>query len=449
MYCKKCGTQVEEGRNFCPNCGSPINSNPSVNDEEAKSPDDVNIQKNVSSKPKSGKLPMIIGIVAVLVLAVFVGGFALKDLFIKKDPASRTLGAFTKISSADAVDSTTELKLKVQGASDENVMVKDILEGMSIKLTTKAKKKTNEMSMNLALLYKNSTIVDMNMYADKDQFIISSKDLLDKPVYASYKDLQKLSSENSSASSFDVSKYENLFNLKDDKDYKKLSESYADFFQKTLKDYVKETGKADVKVNEGSKAETINCNEITLDMNSQFIKQFVTQLLTKVSTDSDLKAFANKEFSKFYDEAQKNGDLDKIEKGKDEIKAAKDNFSSQWDEAMTQIKSNLSDIENQLSSLNFKATAKLRLDNKDRLRELYFETGLGDILNKVTSSTSETKASLIVDTVYNSYDNVDISKPSTSGGINLAAADEEELQSMGEDITQKLESIIASKLGVQ
>ncbi len=26
MYCKNCGTELEEGQKFCPNCGTPVNS---------------------------------------------------------------------------------------------------------------------------------------------------------------------------------------------------------------------------------------------------------------------------------------------------------------------------------------------------------------------------------------------------------------------------------------
>lgn len=37
MYCKKCGTKLEEGQQVCLNCGTLVDDNAAVNDSNAKS----------------------------------------------------------------------------------------------------------------------------------------------------------------------------------------------------------------------------------------------------------------------------------------------------------------------------------------------------------------------------------------------------------------------------
>ncbi len=58
MLCAKCGMKVEEGTDFCPNCGSPMNAGNT---------------NAVNKAPKqNNKLPMIIGIVVAVIVFVVV-----------------------------------------------------------------------------------------------------------------------------------------------------------------------------------------------------------------------------------------------------------------------------------------------------------------------------------------------------------------------------------------
>ena len=76
MFCKKCGTQLNENANFCAVCGTPVGANlnqaqPAQQAEPFAQAQPAVQQWNPTMKPKKSKTPLILGLVgAVLALVI-------------------------------------------------------------------------------------------------------------------------------------------------------------------------------------------------------------------------------------------------------------------------------------------------------------------------------------------------------------------------------------------
>ena len=64
-YCSKCGTQLSDGTNFCPKCGTPCDSSFSQSAGE----------NGVVEQKKSSKVPIKVLLSVILVIALIVGGW--------------------------------------------------------------------------------------------------------------------------------------------------------------------------------------------------------------------------------------------------------------------------------------------------------------------------------------------------------------------------------------
>ncbi|MDP4089492.1 MAG: zinc ribbon domain-containing protein [Bacillota bacterium] len=404
-----------------------------------------------SPVPKSKK-PVFVAILAVvLVIALLTGSYFTfgKQLLAKKDPVNKTINSVTNIKDATAVDSETVIKVKLNGASGDNVLVKSLAEDMAVKVNSKYNKDKSQADIKFAFVMKDQSLADIDMYVDQDIVVISSEGLLDKPLYFNMKDIQKLAEEQGQdVPSFNYKDYEPLLkNLDKSSNYKAMSSDYRKFFEDVLKEFTKKTGTVDVKVVENGKERTIKCDESTITIDENFIKKVVVGLLDKASTDKNLKALIKEKADEFYKVAEKNGDLEKFGITADSYKEAMSQFDSSWDEAMTQLKDNMGQVEDQLSSLKFNSTAKFKVDSDNRLRQVTYEVDAGSAIGQAVNMEG-LSGSLIIETTFNAYDgDVKISKPSTSGAKNLAEMSEYDLMNLMSGIEEKAQKIFGSNFG--
>ena len=479
MFCEKCGAQLEAGARFCSVCGYAANNGQTnqqtqptqqfnYNTEQGNmnyssdlgnqgytnnfNNNGYNPQMQPSPMPKSKKAPVIVGLLAVLaIVALFTGLYLTVGKNMLASPTKKTMTAVTNLSKVNAVDMTTELRLKLNGASGENILIKDMAEGISIKIGGKYDKDKEQGVFDLALVYKKQSIVDMKAYVDKDIVVITSDELLEEPLYADIKELEKLAGSDFTSASFDMDKlapYQDFIKgLEKDSDYKAVSKTYGDFFEEVLKEFTKKAGSVDVTVIEGGKEKTIKTDEIVMTIDDAFIKKVVKGLLEKVSEDKNLKALIKDKAQDFYDIAEKNGDLEDMDLDEESFKEAMEDFDAKWDEAMEEIKSNLDDMDAELADLKFNSTAKFRVDSKNRLRQLTYEVEAGELMGEAMGMPG-LSGSVIIETTFNAFDgDVKIEKPSTNGAKNLAEMDEYEMMSIMGAITEKLQRVIMSQFG--
>ena len=479
MFCEKCGAQLEAGARFCSVCGYAVNNGQTsqqaqptqqygYNEEQNNmnynsgfgnqgydnnfSNNGFNPQMQPSPMPKSKKAPVIVGLLAVLAIAALLSGLYLtvgKNLFAT--PTKKTMTAVTNLSKAKAVDMTTELKLKLNGAAGENILIKDMAEGIAVKIGGKYDKDKEQGVFDLALVYKKQAIVNMNAYVDKDVMIITSDELLDEPLYANIKELEKLSGSDFTSTSFDMEKlapYQEFFKgLEKDSNYKAVAKNYGNFFEEVLKEFTKKNGSVEVTVVEGGKEKILKADEIEMTIDDAFIKKVVKGLLEKVSVDNNLKALIKDKAQEVYDIAEKNGDLENMDLDAESFKETMENFDSNWDEAMEELKNSLAEMDEELADLQFNSTAKFKVDSKNRLRQLTYEVEAGELMGEAMGMPG-LSGSVIIETTFNAFDgDVKIEKPSTNGAKNLAEMDEYEMMNIMGSITEKLQRVIMSQFG--
>ena len=77
MYCKKCGTEMQDDVLFCPNCGAEVS--PTTSQSEQSSKDDNKQQKGTNVKKPIQKRWWFWAIIGVVVLTIFIGLFGSGD----------------------------------------------------------------------------------------------------------------------------------------------------------------------------------------------------------------------------------------------------------------------------------------------------------------------------------------------------------------------------------
>ncbi len=448
MFCDKCGTPLNEGDKFCTACGNSVGAQVQEQQNYGGSSDTVWKGVSVSAKPKSRR-PLYFGIIAVVVVvALFTVSYFTfgKNLFAS--PARKTLISVAKVAGADAVDSETVIKLKLNGASGENLLLKSIAEDLALKINSKSDKAKSQGEFKLSLVMKKQTIMDIDIYANQDIVVINSQGLLDKPLYLNTKDVNKLTGQEASENSkVDLKKYEGFFkDLSKSSDYRSVVKNYGTFFEDVLGDFTQKTGSTDVNIVENGKQRTIKCNETTVTIDENFVKKVVKGLLERISADTKLKALVKEKVNEFYKLAEKNGDLEKFQLDSDTFKENLKNFDTEWNKAMEQLKSNLNNIDKELSALKLNSTAKFKMDSNNRLRQLTYEIDGGSTIGDAFGMPG-LSGSVVMETTFNAFNgDVKLSKPSTDGAQNMAEMDEYELMDLMGRIQDKLQSILGSSL---
>ncbi|WP_139903846.1 zinc ribbon domain-containing protein [Clostridium thermarum] len=265
MFCEKCGAQLQADAKFCTVCGYAVNNgqtpdsvdnnttqqsayNPGMNNTAYNNEgldfsvnnnsfvdDGFGAQMQPAPIPKSKKTPVLAGLFAALaVIAVLAGLYLTLGRKLFATPADKTMQALKNLTKIEAVDVATELKLKLEGSSSENILVKDVIEGMAIRVGGKYDQNKKQGAFDIALNFKKVPVVELKAYMDEDVVIIQSEQLLDEPLYASLEDLEELAGEDLSGMSptmtIDMDQfaaYEKFIEeIQEDSRYKTVSKNY-------------------------------------------------------------------------------------------------------------------------------------------------------------------------------------------------------------------------------
>lgn len=448
MFCDKCGSPLNDGDKFCTACGNSVKAEGQEQQNYWGNSNPVWNGVSVSAKPKSRK-PLHFGIIAVVVVVSLLTGSYFtfgKNLFAS--PARKTFISMAKVAGADAVDSETVIKLKLNGASGENLLLKSIADDLALKINSKSDKAKSQGEFKFSLVMKKQTILDVDIYANQDIVVINSQGLLDKPLYLNTKDVNKLTGQETSENSkVDLKKYESFFkDLSKSSDYKAVVKKYSTFFEDVLGDFTQKTGATDVNIVENGKERTIKCDETTVTIDENFVKKVVKGLLERVSTDNKLKALVKDKVNEFYKLAEKNGDLEKFQLDSDTFKESLKNFDTEWDKAMEELKSNLDNMDKELSALKLNSTAKFKIDSNNRLRQLTYDIDGGSTIGSAFGMPG-VSGSVVIETTFNAFNgDVKLNKPSTDGAQNMAEMDQYELMDLMGRIQDKLQNILGSSL---
>lgn len=389
----------------------------------------------------------IVVLLVVLSVGYFTVGFV-KSYLIRKDPLAWAAYGATKASTANTMNTTskTTLKVTLPDSDYSNEQFAKFANDMSLKTTTIYDKNAGQTYYDMDILYKGQEFIDSKIYTDKQGLIISSPSLYSQNVYINWKDVNKLSnkynSQNTTNGSVDTDKYKELFNFNDSDNFKKVQPIYMDFLSKKLNTYFTKGGTSDVVITESGNSKTIKCDNLTFNINSDQAIAIYKQLLTKAADDPNVKALVKEKFKQFFDIVSKNNDYKKFNMTKDDAKKFLSDFDKNYSDFTKKVKAfDTSDAES-----NGKASLKyvLKFDSDNTIRGTHSDINI----SSDGSENSATKVIISTDSTVNSINKkVDINKLSRDGAVNLATADNEKLQSIGENIIQNLQKVVVKKIG--
>ncbi|HEX9062242.1 MAG TPA: DUF6583 family protein, partial [Clostridia bacterium] len=331
MICEKCRNIIDESVGRCPVCGFEVQD--SVNETEESNMEDTAgvrellrhegnetvLEKYREAGKQKSKLPVIIGTVAVLILFISFGVYALKsDLF--KTPKQIYLSAEGEniMSSFDSVntsykeyygkyvqsltekpyESNAEYSMKVnvdsmQGIDNEMAKnISDLIGSAKFNVNSKVNVPKNQSNSNMAIYLKGTKLIDANILQDSSRLSFSVPSFYDKylvldfgndklnerlgiPAGSKYKFPKKILSFNDvvGAVKFDKTKCEGLL-----RNYGKiLGDNIND------KQFVREKG-VDYKINDIS----IKADKITISLDEKTANNLLLKLIDAAQKDDDL-----------------------------------------------------------------------------------------------------------------------------------------------------------------
>lgn len=395
-----------------------------------------------SAKPKSKKSGLFIGISAALALIaglVCLFLFVIKPRLANRKPAAKTVTAFTKLADYEAIDMTAKLKLKADGVQGA------VFDDFAIVVNSKANKKSKSGTLDLGVNFKDSSIASVSIYYDEEVVILRSDELFEDTLYFNIEDLEDILDEAGidglgNVSDIDTSALTKFGeSLEKDKNYKTVSERYEKFFKTTLDQFIKDNGKVEVKVVEGGKEKAVKCQEYAITIDQKFITTIISGLLKEISQDKELKALVKAKLPDLLEAINNTEGFEAYGIDADDLDEALESFDEEWDKAMEQLKESLDskEIEEEFEDMDFSSDVVLRIDDKNRLRQLSLELDMEDSISELG------EASVVFELTFNAFDkDVKINKPSTDDAVDLSEMDELELYDFIGEIEENIESIV-------
>lgn len=449
MYCNKCGAKLDDDSKFCSICGNAVYGN--VQNQHG-----INIENRVKKSSASIKskerrtflsAPKLLGIVLLIGIIVFLSVSTIKNFVIRGNPVNRTLYGFNKLLKANSIDSTTDFKVKLTDSKNMDKKQKDIYENFTIRINAKSNKKTKEVAMDAAFIYKDQSILSAKAYTDGKNVVLSMPDLYSKTIYFKIEDINKVINESNKSGSIKIETYKDVYDLKKSKYGKAVMSDYYNFLKDNLKEYYEKGSKTTVKLKNGQKTYPASCDQLIFNIDSSELTAVMEKLIDKVTSDKKLKELVREKATKFLEIAEKNNDLEKFNISKESVKDFKSSFDKDWDKAMKETKEDKS-YKEELKSSGFELKSSFKFDSKNNLRQMTYEIGSSSQADPLDLGI-RAKYNIIAETTFNAInESVKIDKLKTSNGIDFAGISDSQKNQITLEMESKLETIMLKNLGL-
>lgn len=378
MYCKNCGSKIENGNKFCFNCGEKVddvfiekdvqengiddntsinneglmnsndeknmisnnnieNTNSKILEQDNKLSNDINqnvisdnnnnINQSVSSvKPKgknNKKIVILVSCIIGFLILITIGVLIVKNLFITPKNifmtgVKKTSNLLTNPLNKDYNDISFDFNIKTN--TKEQNQIYDILNKINIKGELKEDRTNKKLNYNFLLDYDKSNLINLDFYANDKTVYLNIKDLYDKTIKADF---------NSSELFEDNSEYINAYN--------NVINEITNAIDKSLKDKYFSSSKKNIDINGKKQKLTQNQLKINNENLKQIENDFLSYLYESKNFSKDVVTILNKSSNK----KTKEEDIKKY------INEAKDGLNNKEIDAAVGAKDSLTEKENQ------------------------------------------------------------------------------------------------------
>lgn len=435
-YCTKCGVQNEDDSKFCYKCGQ-------------EKPEQVyegdNTATTVAEKKSDKNKTKIIG--AIIVAAVAIIAFALisfaKDYMITKDPINRIFYGYSKLYEADTIDTDVNISLEFveyPDQSDANIYL-PLLEDLDIDFNMKADNKDNKFIGKINLNFDGNSIIDSDIYGDKEVFAFNIPFLLEEWVYIDY---EKVYSNNGNIDYDEISEkqeaYSELLEFDNIDNWKEVKKDYGTFMSDILNKYVeKENEKVTVELLVEGETKTIDCEEVVVNMEVKDLFTIYLELLEKAKNDERIKEILIYKLNQFLELAKENGDADLMAVDGYELEEIIKALDEEYDYIIEELIKEIEFVKDglQYEEAELYITWRFRFDNNHILRNLLADIIIeqNDPYYTENDFTMKLKSNMVVNSI---NEKTDINKPDLSGGYDFASDPEGVSQKIEQDMQYNL-----------
>lgn len=477
-FCRKCGNKLQKDSTRCHTCGTESekihngqissvtdnekilkeyynvhskNSNDEYDYKHKEEPLEFFKNINFIKKHKQNKIMLVVILLLIVIGASLIKN-PIKNLFIRRDKVNWLMYAANRYNELNTVESESDFKIKFKLQSQEDVNYKNIEDAMeqcTLKLNTKTDKNTSERYSKASLIYKNKSILNAEIYSNKEYVAISAPQLYEHTMYIKLQDINRLVEEDNkqnnitskkNSESVDLKKYENVFQLKNSQYYNNVEKGYRELFHKTMNDYLTEGDEVKLTVKDNGEQKTVKCDEVVLNLDNERIIKILKTFLQKISKDENLKLLIKEKEFQFLNIAEKNKELNKFDLSKEKVANIKTNFDSNYDSVMKRI-GQVEKVDNKVSNEKINGLTKIRMDSKNNIRGFQSEFSIDN---------EKTCFNFISNTVINSINSkLDIKKIPKDGSKDMSKLTLDEKNDITEKINKNWEKFIEQKLNIK
>ncbi|MDQ2088117.1 hypothetical protein RBH29_16950 [Herbivorax sp. ANBcel31] len=308
MFCEKCGNELNNNSNICPNCGNPTNSYDAATLES-----DTNYENDKAVSKKSGfKKPLFLAGVIVLIAATAFTVLATTTNIFKTpkqiylDIERRNLqqlvenskenGSFIhdiKTLSENTHKTERELSLNLDlDALDPSLSsITGFLNNSKLIIDSKANPDKNQALINTDIIVNNAKLFDFIAAFENDTLALSAPVLFDEYVVADFNQMENILKNlgfSSEAEDFEAIAEmitpNDLLNF-DEKKLGSIMRNYGKVIRDSIKDeQVTIEKNVDFKVGEFN----LNCDKLTIEFEKADIQRIVINLIDAIAEDDEL-----------------------------------------------------------------------------------------------------------------------------------------------------------------
>lgn len=335
----------------------------------------MSTNENLENKTEQKSPMKLIGIIALVVvigLAVF---FMTKGG--SKTPYDKINDASMKITNANTLEikGSATVSNKVNKAKEEDKesieKVNEMINNLAYNYSFKMDKDNKKYFASLGYSIKDTNLINVNIYADKDSFQLNIPALSSKTLYFKWDDYDNMA-EKLNLPKLHLKDYKKLFDVSDSPNFKKLSKKYMDLSKKEL-GHKALLSKEQVEIELNSKK--YNTKEYSFTLNQEESFGFNKKMIDTIKEDKELKEFLISKGEEFLKIARENGDATVLEIPKDFSFDTKEN-RTKMDEFLNEATSNFDEMINMTneSGVDTNVVTKYRIDQKDILRQMVQES---------------------------------------------------------------------------